>query len=81
MCFVVLCGRTVLLMLCARHAIRLGLVGVAGDVNAPSRQRRHERYIGAGLMCPSVGRHIIRGTRTDEDAADPSVRKSELHLL
>ena len=66
--------------LCAARD-RLGLVGVAGDVSAPSRQRRHERYIGAGLMYPSVGRHVLRGARADEDAADSSVRKSELHLL
>lgn len=68
-------------MLCARHAIASASSGVAGDVNAPSRQRRHERYIGAGLMYPSVGHHIVRGARADEDAADALVRKYELHLL
>ena len=60
---------------------RLGLVGVAGDVQAPARQRREAGDVPGGVMRVAAGGPVVARPHGDEDRTDALMPKIELHLL
>ena len=60
---------------------RLGLVGMAGDVQAPTRQRREASDVPGGVVRVAAGGPVVARSNGDENGADTLMAQIELHML